>query len=123
MEIIRLNPNKKFAITNKFQDLCCRVSVFCDQHKRELTLGVILCGFLLMTCAPEQAFAVKLEEQLDAANTLITDKVKKYGIIGASISGGIWSIFKGNLKQAGVIVGIGIILSYYLKWVQAGMNL
>lgn len=123
MEIIPLNPNKEVVTTNKFQDLCCRFSVFCQQHKNELALGVVVCGVLLVTLTPEQACAVKLEEQLDAANTLITDKVKKYGVIGASIAGGIWAIFKGNLKQAGVIVGIGIILSYYLKWVQAGMNL
>lgn len=123
MEIIPLNLNKEIATTNKFQNLCCKIAVFCDQHKKELALGVVVCGVLLVTLAPEQACAVKLEEQLDAANTLITDKVKKYGVIGASISGGIWSIFKGNLKQAGVIVGIGIILSYYLKWVQDGMNL
>ena len=123
MEIIPLNPNKEVATTNKFQNLCCSFSVFCDKHKNELALGVVVCGVLLVPLAPEQACAVKLEEQLDAANTLITDKVKKYGVIGASIASGIWAIFKGNLKQAGVIVGIGIILSYYLKWVQDGMNL
>ena len=72
---------------------------------------------------PEDVFAASLEEQLDSANTLVTDKIKKYGIISASIAGGIWAIFKGNVKQAGIIVLIAVILSYYLGWVEGGMTL
>ena len=122
MRQICLNDNKSFIESNKVQNLFLKISVFCYQHKNKLALGA-MCYILLGILMPEHAFAVRLEEQLDSANALVTDKVKKYGIIGASIAGGIWSIFKGNLKQAGVIVGIAIILSYYLKWVQDGMVL
>ena len=80
-------------------------------------LGVIT----YMLFASDALAANSLEEQLDSIKTLTNDKIKTYGITGATIAGGIWAIIKGNVKLAGMIVLIGIILGYYLQWIAGGM--
>ena len=84
---------------------------------------IIFACLFLFTCLSfsENIFAANLETQLDAINTLTTGKLKKYGISISTIAGGIWSLFKGNIKMTGVIVAIGVILGYYLSWIEGGM--
>jgi hypothetical protein len=83
---------------------------------------ISLLGAITYILFASDAFAANsLEEQLDSINTLTNDKIKTYGITGATIAGGIWAIIKGNVKLAGIIVLIGIILGYYLQWIAGGM--
>ncbi|WP_342260486.1 hypothetical protein [Candidatus Tisiphia endosymbiont of Metellina segmentata] len=35
----------------------------------------------------------------------------------------IWAVVRGNLRLAGAIVAIGIILGFYLDWVSSGMKI
>ena len=86
---------------------------------------VLISLLAIVTCTlfVSDAFAATLEQQLDSINALTTDKIKKYGITGATIAGGIWAIIKGNVKLAGIIVLIGIILGYYLEWIAGGMSI
>ena len=106
----------------KFKMLFLKILFFCRKNKNKIIGILSLCIFFWIFFS-EYVFAATLEEQLDSANILVTDKIKKYGIISASIAGGIWAIFKGNVKQAGIIVLIAVILSYYLSWVEGGMTL
>ena len=100
-----------------------KVYFFYQNHKHKI-LGIFtFFSFLMIVMFPGQVLATKLEDQLDKVNSLMTDKIKKYGISGAVITGGIWSLFKGNIKLAGVIVMIGIILGFYLKWIEGGMQI
>lgn len=106
----------------KLKNLFWQILLFGQKHKN-IIISILSLYVLFAILFPEDVFAASLEEQLDSANTLVTDKIKKYGIISASIAGGIWAIFKGNVKQAGIIVLIAVILSYYLGWVEGGMTL
>ena len=92
------------------------------QYKVPLILGVVIAIGIFWSLFPEEAFAIKLEAQLDKMNALTTGKLKKYGLSGATIGGGIWALFKGNAKLAGIIIGIGVLLGYYLAWIQGGMQ-
>ncbi|WP_245207378.1 hypothetical protein [Rickettsia fournieri] len=71
----------------------------------------------------EIVFANSLEGQLDKIGGLSTGKLKTIGISGATILAAIWAVVKGNLRFAGAIVAIGIILGFYLDWVSAGMKI
>lgn len=99
--------------------------LFRKQHRRKVGMATLLMLFMAFILFPEMVFAVDvtLESQLEAINTLTVDKIKTYGISAASIAGGIWAVFKGSPKLAGIIVGIGVMLGYYLSWVQAGMKI
>jgi hypothetical protein len=81
-------------------------------------LAIVTCTLFV-----SDVFAATLEQQLDSINSLTTNKIKTYGITGATIAGGIWAIIKGNVKLAGIIVLIGIILGYYLEWIAGGMSI
>ena len=87
------------------------------------TATVLMLMLLLAILLPEFAYAVSLEDQLTKANTLVTSKLKIYGITGSAIAGAIWAIFKGNVKLAGIIVVISVIMSLFFKWVEDGMTI
>lgn len=80
---------------------------------------IIFCCFLFQ----ELVFANSLEGQLDKIGGLSTGKLKTIGISGATILAAIWAVVKGNLRFAGAIVAIGIILGFYLDWVSSGMKI
>ena len=83
------------------------------ESSRYLCLAVLL-GYCLM---PSDAVA-GLEGQLVKVNTLLTGSVLKVGLGGAAIVSGVYAIFKGSPAIAASIVGISIVLAYYLGWVQ-----
>lgn len=81
---------------------------------------LIACYFYLFS---ESALANSLEGQLDRIGGLSTGKLKTIGISGATILSSIWAVVRGNLRLAGAIVAIGIILGFYLDWVASGMKI
>jgi hypothetical protein len=77
---------------------------------------------LIVACVyPEAVLAATLEQQLDKVGVVANGKFKTIGLTAATIGGGIWSVVKGNLKLAGIIIVIGITLSLYLEWIAGGM--
>jgi hypothetical protein len=86
------------------------------------TTGILAAVVIVSALTAESCFAANsLEQQLDVVGKLATTKFKTYGVSAASIAAGIWSLFQGNVRMAGVVVAIGVILAYYLNWVDAGM--
>lgn len=88
------------------------------------TTGILAAVAVVYTLTAESCFAANnLEQQLDLVGKLATTKFKTYGVSAASIAAGIWALFQGNVRMAGVVVAIGVILAYYLNWVDAGMTI
>ena len=79
-----------------------------------------VCYFYVLL--PEPVFATTLEGQLDRIGGLSMGKLKTIGISGATILSSIWAVARGNLRLAGAIVAIGIILGFYLEWISGGMK-
>lgn len=100
-----------------------QLTLWIYQHRYGILISTAACVVITAMLFPQQALAAKIDEQLDAINTIFTGKVKKYGISIATIVGGIWALFKGNIKLLGVIIIIGVGLAYFLKWVDGGMTL
>lgn len=92
--------------------------IFSKQHLGYIVLITFCCCLF-----QEIVFANSLEGQLDKLGGLSTGKLKTIGISGAMILAAIWAVVRGNLRFAGAIVAIGIILGFYLEWVSAGMKI
>ncbi|MBF8246680.1 MAG: hypothetical protein ISN64_01640 [Rickettsia sp.] len=71
----------------------------------------------------QDVFAANLETQMNQIQKFNNDYLKKIGLTGATIWGSVWAAIKGNLKLAGTIVAIWLILNLYLKWIEGGMVL
>ncbi|EER22302.1 hypothetical protein REIS_1812 [Rickettsia endosymbiont of Ixodes scapularis] len=80
---------------------------------------MVFCCYILL---PDIAWATTLEGQLDRIGGLSTGKLKTIGISGATILSSIWAVVRGNIRLAGAIVAIGIILGFYLEWIASGMK-
>lgn len=99
-----------------------------NMHKKSLKEGSRnkfvkgLCLAALVLLLSEMASATTLETQLDKIGTLSGGKLKTIGISGATILSSIWAVVRGNIKLAGAIVAIGVILGLYLEWINAGMK-
>jgi len=87
-----------------------------------MTALVIFLGAVAVTMFPEITLADTLEQQLDKVGGLANGKIKTLGISGATILSAIYSVVRGNIKLAGIIVGIGVVLGFYLEWVSGGMK-
>ena len=89
-------------------------------HQQEQSLKTYLTiAFMAGLCLmPQEAWA-GLDTQLDKVNTLLTGKMLKVGIGGATIFGCITAAIKGAMGMAAAIMGVGIALSFYLGWVQS----
>ncbi|WP_341791028.1 hypothetical protein [Rickettsia endosymbiont of Gonocerus acuteangulatus] len=98
-----------------------------EKNKQYLRIIYNLLPVLLIFCLnvilPEIALGETLEGQLDHIGGLSTGKLKTIGISGATILSSIWAVVRGNLRLAGAIVAIGIILGFYLEWVSSGMKI
>ncbi|KJV77200.1 putative membrane protein [Rickettsia hoogstraalii str. RCCE3] len=98
-----------------------------ENNKQYLRIIYNLLPLLLIFCLnvilPEIALGETLEGQLDRIGGLSTGKLKTIGISGATILSSIWAVVRGNLRLAGAIVAIGIILGFYLEWVSSGMKI
>ena len=81
---------------------------------------MVVCAYIIL---PEMVLAASLEGQLDRIGGLSSGKIKTIGISGATILSSIWAVAIGNIRLAGVIVAIGIILGFYLEWVSSGMKI
>lgn len=84
-----------------------------------LAILLVFWWYLLM---PDMAYATTLEGQLDRIGGLSSGKLKTIGISGATILSSIWAVVRGNIRLAGAIVAIGIILGFYLEWIASGMK-
>lgn len=113
-----LNSNKHTHLT--IRDIWPELKQKMRSHAFFCTCLVLLTLYILF---PEWVWAVKLEDQLETVNTLATGKFKTIGVTGATITGFVWAIFKGNPKLAGIIVALGLMMGFYLNWVLKGMNL
>ncbi|SPM45079.1 Uncharacterised protein [Orientia tsutsugamushi] len=69
------------------------------------------------------ALADTLEGQLNKIDGLFSGKLKTIGISSATILSSIWAVARGNIKLAGVMVAIGVILGFYLDWIAGGMKI
>ena len=98
-----------------------------ENNKQYLRIIYPLLPVLLIFCVNvilyEVALGETLEGQLDRIGGLSTGKLKTIGISGATILSSIWAVVRGNLRLAGAIVAIGIILGFYLEWVSGGMKI
>ena len=63
-----------------------------------------------------EAFATKIEDQLEAVHKLTTGGVVKTGMGVATIGGAIVAVMKQSPGLAVVVAGIGIAFSYYMGW-------
>ncbi|UCM85580.1 MAG: hypothetical protein LF885_06415 [Rickettsia endosymbiont of Culicoides impunctatus] len=106
-KIINNNQYKK-SITEKFNEFISFVIL------------MIVCAYIFL---PEMVLAASLEGQLDRIGGISTGKLKTIGISGATILSSIWAVVRGNIRLAGAIVAIGIILGFYLDWVSSGMKI
>lgn len=91
-----------------------------EGSRHQFVKGLCLVALVLMVS--EIASATTLETQLDKIGTLSGGKLKTIGISGATILSSIWAVVRGNIKLAGAIVAIGVILGLYLEWINAGMK-
>ncbi|WP_040614733.1 hypothetical protein [Rickettsia endosymbiont of Ixodes scapularis] len=98
-----------------------------ESNNQYLRIIYSLLPVLLIFCVnvilSEVALGETLEGQLDRIGGLSTGKLKTIGISGATILSSIWAVVRGNLRLAGAIVAIGIILGFYLEWVSSGMKI
>ncbi|WP_045918554.1 hypothetical protein [Orientia tsutsugamushi] len=78
---------------------------------------------MLVNTASEEAEADTLEVQLNKIDGLFSGKLKTIGISSATILSSIWAVARGNIKLAGVMVAIGVILGFYLDWIAGGMKI
>ena len=92
-----------------------------DQYRTLFSAFIILI-LCIDVFLPEITLATTLEGQLDRIGGLSTGKLKTIGISGATILVSIWAVVKGNIRLAGAIVAIGIILGFYLEWIANGMK-
>lgn len=107
----------KNAITNQSNE---QKKSLQEGSRNKLLKGLCLGALVLMVS--EMASATTLESQLDKIGTLSSTKLKTIGISGATILSSIWAVVRGNIKLAGAIVAIGVILGLYLEWINAGMK-
>lgn len=91
-----------------------------EGSRHQFVKGLCLAALVLMVS--EIASATTLETQLDKIGTLSGGKLKTIGISAATILSSIWAVVRGNIKLAGAIVAIGVILGLYLEWINAGMK-
>lgn len=97
------------------KDKLKKLPKFIQKHQKILLGGTAL--GLIMWCIDAEAGA--LEQQLDKINTLTQGKVLKVGIGVGTVIGTITAIIKGSLPLAASIIGIAILLSYFIGWVQS----
>ena len=107
------NNKDKFNDNYRFDKSCL--------NKKYLSFTLLLIFYLYLF--PESVLASSLEGQLDRIGGLSTGKLKTIGISGATILSSIWAVVRGNIRLAGAIVAIGIILGFYLDWVASGMKI
>ena len=88
---------------------------FIQDHRKLLLGGTALC-LILWSC---DSAASALEQQLDKINTLAQGKFLKVGLGIGTVIGTITAIIKGSMGLAASIIGIAILLSYFLGWVQS----
>ncbi|BFD45510.1 MAG: hypothetical protein DMENIID0002_01560 [Rickettsia endosymbiont of Sergentomyia squamirostris] len=113
---------KNYQITNNYNKsllLDNQVALSKTVEFTALVAFFLLCYICLL---PEITFAASLENQLDKAGGLANGKVKTIGLSAATVLSSIWSVVRGNIKLAGVIVAIGVILGFYLEWIAGGMK-
>ncbi|MFP3011779.1 MAG: hypothetical protein ACEY3D_01975 [Rickettsia sp.] len=107
----------KNEITNHSNE---QKKILSNGGRNKFVKGLFLAALVLMVS--EIASATTLETQLDKIGTLSGGKLKTIGISGATILSSIWAVVRGNIKLAGAIVAIGVILGLYLEWINAGMK-
>lgn len=107
----------KNEITNQSN---AQKKILINSGRNKFVKGLCLTALVLMVS--EIASATTLETQLDKIGTLSSTKLKTIGISGATILSSIWAVVRGNIKLAGAIVAIGVILGLYLEWINAGMK-
>lgn len=89
---------------------------FIRKNTKTLVGGSALCLILLWSV---DAGAGALDQQLDKINTLAQGKFLKVGLGIATVIGTISAILKGSIALAASIIGIAILLSFFLGWVQS----
>ncbi|HJD59278.1 MAG TPA: hypothetical protein LFW20_01160 [Rickettsia endosymbiont of Omalisus fontisbellaquei] len=97
----------------------------CENSKTSVSTRIIvvaiMCLAILYILLPENTFATSIEAYIGNAD-VVTKKFKTFALSGATILAAIVAVLKGNIKIAGVMVSIGVILGMYLQWVQEGMK-
>jgi hypothetical protein len=97
------------------KDRLKKLPKFIQNHRKLLLGGATLC-LVLWSC---ESAASALEQQLDKINALAQGKLLKVGLGVGTVIGTITAILSGSLKLAASIIGIAILLSYFIGWVQS----
>lgn len=92
-----------------------KIRTLFQNNKKILIGGSTLC--LIFWNA--EVVAGTLETQLDNINTLAQGKLLKVGLGIGTVIGAITAIVKGSIGLAASIIGIAILLSYFLGWIQS----
>lgn len=97
----------------------------CENNKTPVSTRIIavtvMCIAGLYFLFPESVFATSIEAYIGNAE-VVTKKFKTFALSGATILAAIAAVLKGNIKIAGIMVSIGVILGVYLQWVEKGMT-
>ena len=88
---------------------------FFKTNPKILLSGITLCLMFYNV----DVVASTLETQLDNINTLAQGKLLKVGLGVGTVIGTITAIVKGSIGLAASIIGIAILLSYFLGWIQS----
>ncbi|KJV70174.1 hypothetical protein [Orientia tsutsugamushi] len=88
-----------------------------------VVVGLLIIIITACVFSFEPALADTLEGQLNKIDGLFSGKLKTIGISSATILSSIWAVARGNIKLAGVMVAIGVILGFYLDWIAGGMKI
>jgi hypothetical protein len=86
------------------------------KHKLSMILGAYALATLTSFWLSGEAFATKIEDQLEAVHKLTTGGVVKTGMGVATIGGAVVAVMKQSPGLAAVVAGIGIAFSYYMGW-------
>ncbi|WP_084215423.1 hypothetical protein [Candidatus Orientia mediorientalis] len=84
---------------------------------------VVIALLIICVFSFESALASTLENQLDKIGNLSSGKLKTIGISSVTILSSIFAVARVNIRLAGVMVAIGIVLDFYLDWIASGMKI
>ncbi len=91
-------------------------------RKGKVALGVVALVVVGGMLCPEEAQAT-LVKQVTKTSNIINGPIKKLGLTAATLGGLTFSIVKGNVKLAGLVLLIAGITSLTLAWVGGDMSI
>lgn len=91
-----------------------------DNDKGMQLIFVIFAVFIVLL--PEVTLAGSLQKMTTDVSAFVVGDLKKLFVTGGGILGTSAALVKGNLKLAGAVGVVAVILAMFLTWVDAGMQ-